>query len=54
MVKKDYSISMTQGNEDPWSLDLSTTVAILFGVFGIGVSILNLYIAWEQLNHVRV
>lgn len=45
---------MATGAENPWSLDLSTAVAILFGIFGLGVSLLNLYFAWEQPDHVRV
>lgn len=45
---------MAPGTDDPWSLDLSTSVAILFGVLGMGISLLNVYFAWEQLDHVRV
>lgn len=45
---------MALGSDNPWSLDLNIAVSILFGIVGMGVSLLNLYFAWEQLDHVRV
>lgn len=49
-----HDVPMAMKSENPWSLDLSTSFTILFGIFGLGVSLLNLYFAWEQLDHVRV
>lgn len=49
-----HDVPMATKSENPWSLDLSTSFTILFGIFGLGVSLLNLYFAWEQLDHVRV
>lgn len=51
---RHLNVLMALGSDNPWSLDLNTAVSILFGIVGIGVSLLNLYFAWEQLDHVRV
>lgn len=54
LLRMTSTRQMAPGTGDPWELDLSTSVAILFGIFGFGMGLLNLYLTWEQLDHVRV